>query len=104
MVLYVAKWNIRPDNADRYAEWAKSAMNKLFSVPGVIEFRAYRPATGSFQVIVTYEFADMQDWAQWNSNEDIQRLWDESRLYVDNVCTELWGPSPIITEPIHPNQ
>ena len=104
MVLFVAKWDVRPDKADRYAEWAKSAISRIFAVTGVVEFRGYRPATGCHQVVVTYEFADMNAWADWNSNEDIQILWDEARLYVTNMSNELWGPSPIVPEPIRPGQ
>ena len=66
--------------------------------------RAYRPATGSYQVAVTLEFADMNAWASWQSNEDIQKLLDEARTYLTNVSYELWGPSPIVPEPIRPGQ
>jgi heme-degrading monooxygenase HmoA len=76
----------------------------MFAVPGIVEFRGYRPVTGSYQVAVTYEFADMNAWAAWNSNEDIQKLWDEARAYLTNMSYELWGPSPVVPEPIRPGQ
>ncbi len=104
MVLYVEKWDIRPEKAGEYAEWAKSTMRRMFAVPGIVEFRAYRPVTGSYQVAVTLEFADMNAWASWQSNEDIQKLLDEARTYLTNVSYELWGPSPIVPEPIRPGQ
>ena len=99
MVLYVGKYDIRPEKAGEYAEWAKSAIAQMSAIPGIVEFRAYRPATGSYQVALTYEFADMKAWAAWNSNEDIQKLWDEAREYITNVSYELWGPSPVVPEP-----
>ena len=104
MVLYVRKYDIRPGKAEEFAEWAKSARDRMFAVPGIVELRAYRPATGNRQVVVTYEFADMSAWAAWQSNEDIQKLGDEARTYITNVSRELWGPSPIIPEPIRPGQ
>ena len=104
MVLYVRKYDIRPGKAEEFAEWAKSVRNRMFAVPGIIELRAYRPATGNRQVVVIYEFADMTAWAAWQSNEDIQKLGEEARTYITNVSRELWGPSPIIPEPIRPGQ
>ena len=38
------------------------------------------------------------------SNEDIQKLGEEARTYITNMSRELWGPSPIIPEPIRPGQ
>ncbi|MDM8540899.1 hypothetical protein QUF90_07405 [Desulfococcaceae bacterium HSG9] len=102
MQLY--KWDIRPEKAEAYQEWAPSAISRQLAVPGVVEFRAYRPATGCHQVAVTYEFADMQDWASWYYNEEIQKVFDEGRTYMANMSVELWGPSPIVPEPIRPGQ
>ena len=104
MVLYVGKYDVRPEKAKEYSEWAKSAMGRMLAIPGIVELRGYRPATGSYQVAVTYEFADMNAWAAWQSNEDMQKLWEEARAYLTNVSYELWGPSPIISEPIRPGQ
>jgi heme-degrading monooxygenase HmoA len=104
MVIYSVKWDIRPEKAEAYPEWAKSAVSRLLAVPGVVEFRAYRPATGYHQVAVTYEFSDMKAWASWRYNEDIQKVFDEGYIYMANVSSELWGPSPIVPEPIRPGQ
>ncbi len=104
MVSYVAKWNILPDKAEAYTEWSSSAINRLLEAPGVLEFRAYRPATGSHQVVLMYEFANMNAWASWQKNEDIQKLFDEARTYVTDIDVELWGPSPILPDPIRTGQ
>ena len=104
MVLYIGKWNIRPEKAGEYAEWAKSAVGRMFSVPGIVEFRGYRPATGPYEVAVTYEFADMNAWATWSPNDDMLKLRQESSLFCDNLTYELWGPSPVIPEPIRPGK
>jgi len=104
MVIYVMKWDIRPEKAEAYQEWAMSAISRLLAVTCVVEFRAYRPATGCHQVVVTFEFADMQAWASWNQNEDIQKVNNERSAFTANYDSELWGPSPIVPEPIRPGQ
>ena len=104
MILYVVKWDIHPDKVDAYKEWAKSAIPRELSVPGVVEFRAYRPVTGSSQVVATYEFANMTTWATWQEHEDIQNIFEEGRLFTTNVNIELWGPSPVVPEPIRPGK
>ncbi|MDX2463227.1 MAG: hypothetical protein QNK31_01835 [Porticoccus sp.] len=55
-------------------------------------------------MVATYEFADMQAWASWRYNEDIQKVFDEGYTYMINMSVELWGPSPIAPEPIRPGQ
>jgi heme-degrading monooxygenase HmoA len=104
MVIYAVKWDIRPEKAEAYSEWAQSAVSRLLAVPGVVEFRAYRPVTGCHQVVVTYEFTDMQAWASWRDNEATQKVFDEGSECMTNMSLELWGPSPIIPEPIRLGQ
>ncbi|MDX2463228.1 MAG: hypothetical protein QNK31_01840 [Porticoccus sp.] len=41
MVIQVMKWDIRPEKAEAYPMWAKSAISRLLAIPGVVEFRAY---------------------------------------------------------------
>ena len=55
MVLYCLKWNIHPDKVDAYMAWAKSAIQRTVAAGGVTEFRAYRPASGAFQVVHTQD-------------------------------------------------
>jgi len=104
MVLQVMKWNIHPDKVEAYLKWTETAIERTLSVPGVIEFRAYRPATGASQVVTTYEFADMAAWAAWQSDEDGQKVLDELRTLALNVNIEVWGPSPVVPAPIRPGK
>jgi antibiotic biosynthesis monooxygenase (ABM) superfamily enzyme len=103
-VLYVEKWNILPDKMEAYAKWTESAIRRTTTVPGVIEFRGYRPATGTHQVVVTYEFANLAAWAAWYTNEEIQKTRNELRTLVSDLNLELWGPSPIVLKPIRPGK
>mgnify|MGYP001076776458 CR=1 FL=1 len=102
MVLWIMKWDIHPDKAEAYLKWTEGAIKRTLGVPGVVEFRAYRPVTGASQVVVTYEFADLATWAAWYGNEDVQKVQDELHTLALNVNTELWGPSPVVPAPIRP--
>jgi heme-degrading monooxygenase HmoA len=102
MVIQVIKWDIHPEKVEAYAAWVKAALPKLLAVPGLVEFRGYRPVTGPSQVVTTYEFANLAAWATWYAHEDVQKLTNERRTFTINEVSELWGPSPIVSEPIRP--
>lgn len=104
MVLTVLKWNIHPDKFDAYMKWTESAIRRTVGAPGVAEFRAYRPAVGPFQVVITYEFADLAAWAAWRSNEDVTKVLEELHTVATDVTSELWGPSPVVPAPIRPGR
>jgi len=103
MVIYVMKWDILPD-VEAYTKWTESALKRTVGAPGVIEFRAFRSAAGAPQAVVNYEFEDMAAWANWYANEDVQNVIAELYRFATNVSTELWGPSPIVPEPIRPGK
>jgi len=103
-VLYVEKWNVLPDKMEAYAKWTQSAIRRTTAVPGVIEFRGYRAATGGHRVVITYEFADMATWAAWESNEENQKVLNELSTLVSDLTRELWGPSPFVPKPIRPGK
>jgi antibiotic biosynthesis monooxygenase (ABM) superfamily enzyme len=102
MVLYVTRWDINPDKLEAYMEWTQSAIKRALAIPGVVEFRAYRPAVGKSQIVATYEFADLGAWAAWQADEDMQKVIQELYTLANNVSSELWGPSPVVPEPIRP--
>ncbi len=104
MVLLVMKWDIHPDKAEAYLKWTESAIKGNLAVPGVVEFRAYRPITGTSQIAITYEFADMAAWAAWYNHEDVQKTLTELYTLALNVNIELWGPSPVVPAPMRPGK
>jgi heme-degrading monooxygenase HmoA len=91
MVVQVTRWNVHPDKTEAYAKWAEGAVKRLLAVPGVVEFRAYRPVTGAFQVVTTYEFADMASWVAWEGSEEAQKVLAELRTVALNVSLEVWS-------------
>ena len=102
MMLVVMKWNVHPDKVEAYTKWTQSAIQSTLAVPGVVEFRAYRPAAGAHQVVVTYELADLAAWASWYSKAEVQKVLEELRTVAIDVTIELWGPSPLVPKPIRP--
>jgi antibiotic biosynthesis monooxygenase (ABM) superfamily enzyme len=102
MILYVQKWDILPEKLESYNQWATSAIKRSLDVPGVVEFRAYRPCTGLHQAVITWEFADMSSWSSWYENQEVQKVRTELQTFTSNRHDELWGPSPIVPEPIRP--
>lgn len=105
MVLYIMRWDIVPDKMEAYLKWSEGAIRRTVAAPGVIEFRAYRTAASPpGQVVVTYEFKDMVAWAEWYSQEDVRKVRDELSTLTTNWTAELWGPSPVVPEPIRPGK
>jgi antibiotic biosynthesis monooxygenase (ABM) superfamily enzyme len=104
VVLYILKWDIRPDKEKDYLKWTAGAIQRNLAAPGVVEFRAYRGATGSSpsQVVITYEFKDFANWAKWYVDAGVQQSTQEVRSYVENLSSELWGPSPVVPKPMRP--
>ena len=100
MVVHVSKYDIHPDKLDAYLKWAEGAIKRILAVPGVVEFRAYRPVTGPSQLVTMAEFADMAAWAAFASNADMLKLQMELHTLALNVSIEVWGPSPVVPAPI----
>ena len=102
MVLNVMKYNIHPDKLDAYQEWAKSAIPQVLAMPGVVEFRGYRPASGAWQVVVTTEFTDLAAWAAATSSGAWQQINSDLHTLALDITTDVWGPSPVMPEPLRP--
>ncbi len=101
-ILHIAKWDIRPEKQEEYDKKAPGWIKTVMSLPGPVEFRAYRPASGSFQVIITTEFPDIPTWSTWYMNGDVQATFDDIRTCTTGMTFELWGPSPIVPKPVLP--
>jgi len=101
MVLWVMKYDINPAKIDSYGEWAQSTVPDIIGAGGVVEFRGYRPVTGDRRVVVTVEFADLAAWKAWYDNEAVQAIFADTSMLL-NLETDLWGPSPVVPQPIRP--
>ena len=105
MLLYIMKYDILPDKARDYFKWAsESAIPRIMEIPGLVEFCGYRPASGSHQIAATYQFKDMASWAAWVDSPDYTKIMEEFRPMATNVSAEIWGPSPVVPEPLRPRK
>jgi antibiotic biosynthesis monooxygenase (ABM) superfamily enzyme len=104
MVLSVTKYNIHPDKGEVFDGWVKSAIARILSIPGVVEFRAYRPVAGEWQVVTTTEFADLASWASAAGSDTYADLMNELHTLALNVSVEVWGPSQVLPVPLRPGK
>jgi quinol monooxygenase YgiN len=104
MVLYVIKYNIHPDKTDAFQGWVKVVIPKILAIPGVVEFRAYRPLSGSWQVATTVEFADLAAWTNAANSDAMTKINDELHTLALDINHEIWGPSPAVPTPLRPGK
>ena len=102
MVLWVMIYDINPDMLDEYLKWAQGAIPRVIGAEGLVEFRGYRPVSGSHRVVTTCGFADLTAWQGWYESEPIQTTLAEMASLTVNLETDLWGPSPVVPQPIRP--
>ena len=56
MVLYVVRYNIVPEQVDKYNKWIDKYVHYTYKVPDVIEFRGYRTiASSQGHIVGTYD-------------------------------------------------
>jgi hypothetical protein len=109
-VLYVAKWEVSPNKYDAYMNWTfdetNGALRRILKIPSLMEFRGYNVSVSAvpYQFVGVSEFSNLAEWADWYKKEDIQKLFNELRFYTPNLTFELWGPSPLIPNPIRPGK
>ncbi len=85
-----------------YSEWAKKTVGRLLQAPGLVEFSANRNMLGDPQVRSTSVWKSLADWANYNESDEWRTLEEEARGFVTNIKVEIWGPSPIVPEPMRP--
>jgi hypothetical protein len=96
-------WDLLPlVDVKVYAAWAKKAGETMAKQPGMIEFRASRNMLGNPQIRISLMWKSLADWAKFAEGEVWGAVNTELRSYATNFRIELWGPSPVIAEPIRP--
>jgi hypothetical protein len=98
------KWDFLP-GADQqaYQAWAQRAIGSVLQSPGVVEFRAHRNMLGGPAVRATSVWQTMADWGNYGESETWQALKAELLdRYAQNLGVEIWGPSPVVPEPLRP--
>jgi antibiotic biosynthesis monooxygenase (ABM) superfamily enzyme len=102
MVLYVSKFNLAPDKVDDYMQWTPGALQRMVGAPGIKEVRVFLPVASDNQVVVTYEFANLDDWLTWGKDAEVQKVSLEFFRFALNPKTEVWNSSPLYPDAIRP--
>jgi len=98
-------YELRPNlDQQAYGEWAKKTIGVILQAPGVVEFRANRNLLGSPQVRSTIVFQTLTDWAKFVDTDEWRTLEAELRAFATDIHIEVWGPSPVLPEPVRPSQ
>ena len=96
-------WELLPEiDQEAYGEWAKETVGKILKAPGLVEFRANRNILGSPQVRSTAVWQTLADWANYTYSNEWRALEDEFRAFATDIRIEVWGPSPVLPEPVRP--
>ena len=88
---------------EAYGAWAQKTLGTIMQAPGLVEFRAHRNLLGDPQVRSTTVWNSLADWANYNDSDEWRTLEEEARGLITNIQVEIWGPSPIVPEPLRPS-
>jgi hypothetical protein len=103
MIEVNSTWDFLPNiDQQAYGEFAQKSIGAILKAPGLIEFRANRNMLGSPQVRSTSIFRTLPDWASFTDSDEWRGLEAELRIFATNIKVELWGPSPVLPEPVRP--
>ena len=103
MIEVYTTWELLPNiDQEAYVEWAKETVGKILKAPGLVEFRAHRNILGAPQVRSTSVWQTLADWANYTDSNEWRALEDEFRAFATDIRIEIWGPSPVLPEPVRP--
>jgi len=101
MIEVVATYDLRYDIDQKvYAAFVKKAIDAELHAPGFVELRAHRNVLGSPQVRVTHVWKSLADWVKFVDSPESRALDTEFRSFVANIEVQIWGPSPVMPEPL----
>jgi heme-degrading monooxygenase HmoA len=97
-------YDFRPGvDLNAYNEWAKKAIAAILKAPGIIEFRAFRNVLGSPLICATTVWQNLSDWSRFTEGGEWRKMEEELRAkFADNIQVGIWGPSPVVPEPLKP--
>jgi len=99
------KYDLVPNvDMKSYGEWVKKTIATIAKQPGMVEFRANRNILGAPQVRASTNWQSLGDWSRFAEENAWQSIVAELRGFATNIDVELWGPSPVLPEPIRPSR
>ncbi|HJW54478.1 MAG TPA: hypothetical protein VJ577_04325 [Burkholderiaceae bacterium] len=85
-----------------YGEWVKKTVASIAKQPGMVEFHASRNILGAPQIRASTVWQSLEDWSRFAEENTWQTMQAELRGFATNIKVELWGPSPVLPEPVRP--
>jgi heme-degrading monooxygenase HmoA len=85
-----------------YEAFVQRAVGAELQAPGFIEHRAHRNISGSPQVRVTHVWNSLADWANFADSVESRSIDAEFRTFATNIDLQIWGSSPVVSEPLRP--
>ena len=104
MIEAVMTFDLLPNiDMKAYQEWVDKVGVTMASQPGLVEFRANRNMLGNPMSRTVTTFQSLEDWAKF-SQGPWQSIGFEFRKFATNLKVELWGSSPLMSQPVRPTQ
>ena len=97
-------YDLRPGtDLQAYQEWAKKVIAIILRAPGIIEFRANRNVLGEPNIRTVTVWKSLSDWGNFAESTQWQEIVTElSTRFAQNIQVGIWGPSPVIPDPLRP--
>ncbi len=88
---------------EAYSEWQRKAIVPVMKRKGFVELKAHRNLLGSPHILLITVWETLSDWAGFADSGDwaelIEKLGTSLATHVD---IRIWGPSPVVPEPLRP--
>ncbi len=85
-----------------YLAFVKRSVGSMLQAPGLVELRSQRNVLGSPQLRLTLVWQTLSDWAAFSESADGKAVAAEMLTFTTDAHTEIWGPSPVLPEPLRP--
>ena len=87
-----------------YIEYSKRAISTILKAFGIVEIRANRGLLGSPLVSLTTVLETLPDRAKFAESSERLKLEAELLKFATNIDIHIWGPSPVVSEPLRPEK
>ena len=86
-----------------YSEWQRKAIIPVMKRKGFVELKAHRNMLSSPQILLITVWETLPDWARFAESGYWGELLEELVTSIaTNVDIRIWGPSPVVPEPLRP--
>jgi hypothetical protein len=100
MIEVIVRFELTPElDKQNYQQWTRKAIQSIMQAPGIEEVRANRSLIGS-QVRIVLVWEKAANWAEFAEKPAWLKLITELTNFTRDIQVEIWGPSPIVPEPL----